>query len=308
MLNALTIDLEDWFQVSNVEHIIPFEKWDECEPRLVANTRRLLDLLARADVRATFFVLGWNAERFPGLVREIREAGHEVGSHGYAHRLVFDQRPEEFAADLALAGQVIGEACGVRPRCYRAPSFSITPRSVWAFDVLQEAGVEVDSSVFPIFHERYGFQGAPRLPHRVRVNGTARLVEAPPSTVRLLGHNFPFAGGAYFRLLPYWAAKRFCQLLNRRGEPVIFYLHPWELDPGMPRFRLSPFRQLRSYANLEQTEERMERLLRDFEFGPLSEALRGWADLGVWSPRGGNEARSVASAAIAWPADPRLRE
>ena len=179
---------------------------------------------------------------------------------------------------------------------------------VWAFDVLQEAGFEVDSSVFPIFHERYGFQGAPRLPHRVRVNGTARLVEAPPSTVRLLGRNFPFAGGAYFRLLPYWAAKRFCQLLNRRGEPVIFYLHPWELDPGMPRFRLSPFRQLRSYANLEQTEERVARLLRDFEFGPLSEALAGWADLGVWSPRGGNEARSVASAAIAWPADPRPLE
>jgi len=308
MLNALTIDLEDWFQVSNVEHIIPFEKWDECEPRLVANTCRLLRLLARTGTRATFFVLGWNAERFPGLVQEVHAAGHEIGSHGYAHRLIFDQRLEEFAADLALAEQVIGEACGVKPRCYRAPSFSITPRSVWAFEVLQAAGFEVDSSIFPIVHERYGFRGAPRLPHRVRVNGRSSLVEAPPSTVRLLRRNFPFAGGAYFRLLPYWAARGFCSRLNRRGEPVIFYLHPWELDPDIPRFRLSPFRQLRSYANLDQTEERVTRLLRDFEFGSLSEALAGCADLQVWEPNGSAGAGARPSVGEASATSARLLE
>jgi len=285
MLNALTIDLEDWFQVSNLEHIIPFDRWDDCRPRLVGNTLELLELLDRAGVRATFFVLGWNAGRFPTLVRDIQQAGHEIASHGYAHRVIYAQNPEEFAADLALATQVIGEACGVRPRCYRAPSFSITPRSVWAFDVLEAAGFEVDSSVFPVFHERYGFMSAPRLPHRVRLNGHARLVEAPPSTIRLAGRNYPFAGGAYFRLLPYWAAKGFCKWLNRHGEPVIFYLHPWEVDPEIPRFRLSPFRRLRSYANLDQTEQRLKRLLQDFSFGTLSEALAARPRLSEWDPR-----------------------
>jgi len=303
MLNALTIDLEDWFQVSNLEHLIPYQEWGSRPPRLAENTRRLLELLAKADARATFFVLGWNAAHFPQLVREIKAAGHEIGSHGYAHRLVYQQAPEQFAFDLALATNAIGEASGVRPCCYRAPSFSITPRSAWALQALVAAGFEVDSSVFPIFHERYGFCGAPRLPHRIRVNGAASLVEAPPSTVRLAGRNFPFAGGAYFRLLPYWAVKRLCQLLNGRGEPIIFYLHPWELDPCIPRFRLSPFRFLRSYANLHQTEDRLTRLLRDFRFGTLSEALAQIPALGTWNPAEvsfgpqGQEATALAAGA-----------
>jgi polysaccharide deacetylase family protein (PEP-CTERM system associated) len=303
MLNALTIDLEDWFQVSNVSHIIPFETWDECRPRLVENTGRLLELLAAHDVRATFFVLGWNARRFPGLVRDIKAAGHEVASHGYAHRLIYEQTPEEFASDLAHATDAIGEACGERPRCYRAPSFSITPESLWAFEVLDAAGMGVDSSVFPIFHERYGFTAAPRLPHRVRVNGTANMVEVPPSTVRFAGRNFPFAGGAYFRLLPQVAVERCCRSLNGRGEPVIFYLHPWELDPDIPRFPLSPFRRLRSYANLHTTERRVARLLSRFRFGPLSDVLPGCPPLSEWRPdkdvRRGNG--RAAKAAVASP-------
>lgn len=284
MLNALTIDLEDWFQVSNVEHIIPFEAWDECRPRLVENTGRLLELLATHDVRATFFVLGWNARRFPGLVRDIKAAGHEVASHGYAHRLIYEQTPEEFASDLAQAADAIGEACGERPRCYRAPSFSITPKSLWAFEVLDAAGMGMDSSVFPIFHERYGFTAAPRLPHRVRVNGSANMVEVPPSTVRFAGRNFPFAGGAYFRLLPQVAVEHFCRSLNGRGEPVIFYLHPWELDPDIPRLPLSPFRRLRSYANLHTTERRVARLLSCFRFGRLADVLPGCPPLTEWRP------------------------
>ncbi len=301
-LNALTVDLEDWFQVSNVEHIIPFEDWRNCRPRLVENTRRLLDLLAAAGVRATFFVLGWNAARFPHLVREIRDAGHEIGSHGYAHRLVFDQSPEQFAADLFRATQCIGEAAGVRARCYRAPSFSITPRSTWAFEVLEYAGFDTDSSVFPIYHERYGFLGAPRLPHRVRVNGSAGIVEVPPSTVRLAGRNFPFAGGAYFRLLPEWAVEMFCRRLNERGEPVVFYLHPWELDPDIPRFALSPFRRLRSYANLEHTQARIARLIRAFRFGTLSDMLAHSPASAEWTPPGSNgSAHSPASPVAARP-------
>ena len=287
MLNALTIDLEDWFQVSNLEHLIPYGSWGECASRLASNTRRLLALLDRCGVRATFFVLGWNAARHPGLVREVEQAGHEIASHGYGHRLVYELTPERFAQDLARAETAIGEACGASPRAYRAPSFSVTARSLWACQVLAEGGYELDSSVFPILHERYGLQAAPRLPHRVTLDGRGSLLEAPPSTVRYLGRNFPFAGGAYFRLLPYPAARHFCRRLNRRGEPIVFYLHPWELDPEIPRFRLSPFRRLRTYANLDQTEPRMERLLKDFRFGPLSEALAQWrktSALPEWDP------------------------
>jgi len=286
MLNALTIDLEDWFQVSNLAQLIPFARWGECRPRLVESSRRLLELLAGAGVRATFFVLGWNAERFPELVGEIKQAGHEIGSHGHAHRLIYQQSPEEFAADLARASQAIGGAAGERPRCYRAPSFSLTPRSAWAFAALEAAGFSVDSSVFPVVHERYGFPGAPRLPHRVQVDGRAALVEAPPSTMRFAGQNLAFAGGAYFRLLPYWAVAGCCRALNRRGEPVVFYLHPWELDPGIPRFRLSAFRRLRSYANLHRTESRLARLLRSFCFGTLSEMLAERPALREWTPQG----------------------
>jgi polysaccharide deacetylase family protein (PEP-CTERM system associated) len=301
MLNALTIDLEDWFQVSNVNHIIPFETWDDCRPRLVENTGRLLELLGTYDVRATFFVLGWNARRFPGLVRDIKAAGHEVASHGYAHRLIYEQTPEEFASDLARATDAIGEACGERPRCYRAPSFSITPESLWAFEVLDAAGMGVDSSVFPIFHERYGFTAAPRLPHRVRVNGTANMVEVPPSTVRFAGRNFPFAGGAYFRLLPQAAVERFCRMLNGRGEPVIFYLHPWELDPGIPRFRLSPFRRLRSYANLHTTARRVARLVSLFRFGRLCDMLPTCPPFSEWRPGEEMRPREGETAGVARP-------
>jgi polysaccharide deacetylase family protein (PEP-CTERM system associated) len=275
MLNALTIDLEDWFQVSNLEHLISVEQWGQCRPRLVDDTSRLLETLASADVRATFFVLGWNARHFPDLVRTIRRAGHEIGSHGYAHRRVYDQTPEEFADDLAMANEVIAEAAGVRPRCYRAPSFSITPRSVWALEVLAAAGFEADSSVFPVRHDRYGFPSAPRLPYRIRTESGACLTEAPPSTLKLGGGNLPFSGGAYFRLLPYAVVNKLCHLLNGRGEPVIFYFHPWEIDPEIPHFRLSPFRRLLSYINLDKTQSRLDALLRSFEFGTLSEMLAG---------------------------------
>jgi polysaccharide deacetylase family protein (PEP-CTERM system associated) len=283
--NALTFDLEDWFQVSNLEHLIPYAQWGECQSRLVANTCRLLELLARAGVRATFFVLGWNAERFPGLVQEVAAAGHEIASHGYAHRLVYEQTPEAFAADLARATEVIGSACGVRPNAYRAPSFSITPRAAWAFDVLAANGFEVDASVFPIFHERYGYRGAPRLPHRVLTDRGARLIEAPPSTLRLLGRNYPFAGGAYFRILPYPVVQRFCRRLHAAGEPTVFYFHPWELDPDLPRFRLSPFRRLRSYVNLDRTEARLRELLHDFRFSTLSQLLAERPRLPEWQPQ-----------------------
>lgn len=291
MTNAVTFDLEDWFQVSNLEHLIPYARWEECPSRLEQNTRRVLAALDRAGVKATFFVLGWNAARFPHLVREVAEAGHEIASHGYAHGLVYEQTPEEFSADLRRAAQAIGEACGLAPRSYRAPSFSITPRASWAFAALAEAGFQVDASVFPIFHERYGFRGAPRVPHRVALAKGAALTEAPPSTLRLLGRNYPFAGGAYFRILPYPVVRRFCRRLQAAGEPLVFYFHPWEFDPEIPRFRLSPFRALRSYVNLDRTEARLASLLRDFPFGPLARLLGELPALPAWEPPAAPPAR-----------------
>ncbi len=268
-----------------MEHLIPFEQWEQCDSRLERNTQLVLNLLERAKVTATFFVLGWNAERYPHLVREIAQAGHEIASHGYAHRLVYEQTPEEFAADLARGTEAIANACGVTPRAYRAPSFSITPNAAWAFEVLAEAGFTVDASVFPIFHERYGFAGAPRLPHRVALRSGRTLVETPPSTLRLLGRNYPFAGGAYFRLLPYLAVRTFSCRLQAAGEALVFYLHPWEFDPGIPRFRLSPFRRLRSYVNLDRTEARLEALLQIFVSARFLTAGRGHRSSGPGSRR-----------------------
>ena len=280
-MNALTFDLEEWFHVSNVEHLISRDEWEQCDSRLEAQTHRVLALLDCARVSATFFILGWNAERYPHLVQEIADAGHEIASHGYAHRLVYEQTPEEFAADLARATEAIVAACGVRPRSYRAPSFSITPRTTWAFEVLADAGMQIDASVFPIFHERYGFPRAPRLPHRINTI-TGGLLEVPPSTRRILGRNYPFAGGAYFRILPYRTVRRFCKRLQRAGEPLVFYFHPWEFDPEIPKFRLSPFRQLRSYVNLEKTEARVQSLLSDFSFGTLSDMIAAYAPFPSW--------------------------
>lgn len=282
--NALTIDLEDWFQVSNLEHLIPFDAWGECTPHIVENTYRLLDLLDAADTRATFFVLGWNAHHFPQLVQDIADAGHEIGSHGYAHRRIYHQSQEELAADLDLAVKATAEAAGVRPRVYRAPSFSVTPRSAWALEVIEAAGFEVDSSVFPVLHDRYGFPVAPRLPSRVRLNGSARLLEAPPSTVRLAGRNIPFSGGAYFRLLPHALVEQLCHRLQHRGEPLVFYFHPWELDPTIPHYKLSPFRAMLSYTNLSKTGGRLARLLRSFRFGTVSEMVGQLPVAQEWDP------------------------
>ena len=181
----------------------------------------------------------------------------------------------------------------MRPRSYRAPSFSITPRSTWAFEVLAEAGFSLDASVFPIFHERYGFQAAPRVPHRVVLESGAVLFEAPPSTLRLAGRNYPFAGGAYFRILPYPVVRRFGRRLLAAGEPLVFYFHPWEFDPEIPRFRLSPFRRLRSYVNLDRTEERLGALVQDFRFGTFSQMLTESPVQLAWKPPASSPVRGA---------------
>jgi polysaccharide deacetylase family protein (PEP-CTERM system associated) len=271
--NLLTIDLEDWFQVSNLERYIGREHWLECESRLEPSTYRLLALLDEAGVKATFFVLGWNAERHACLVREIARCGHEIAIHGYQHQLVYDQTPVQFAWELAHCQDLVSSITGATVRGYRAASFSVVRRSLWALELLDQHGFEYDSSIFPIQHPRYGMPESPDRPFRVAINGHASLVEFPISTMRCLGWKTGFSGGAYFRLFPYAVVSRCIRRMNARGQTAVVYLHPWEIDPEQPRVRLPlPLRVL-CYGNLEGTEAKLRRLLRDFEFAPVATYL-----------------------------------
>ena len=273
IVNGMSVDVEDYFQVSAFEKTVDRRRWDRLESRVCRNTDRLLALFARVDVRATFFVLGWVADRYPELVGRIAAAGHEVASHGYSHRLVYDQTPDEFREDLRRARHAIEAAAGCEVLGYRAPSYSITNKSRWALDVLAEEGYAYDASIFPIHHDRYGIPDAPRHPH-VIVAGGSTLWEAPGSTVRCGRVNLPVGGGGYFRILPYqwtrWGIRRL-NLVERR--PAIFYLHPWEIDPEQPRLTGSALSRFRHYRNLGATEARLERLCQEFRFAPISEVL-----------------------------------
>ena len=277
IVNAMTIDVEDYFHVSAFEDVVRRADWDSYERRVVANTKRLLDLFARADVRATFFVLGWVADREPGLVRAIVAADHELASHGYAHRLIYRQEPEAFRDDVRRSKVLLEQIGGVEVRGYRAPSFSVTPRSRWALDVLLEEGYAYDASIFPIRHDRYGMPGAPRHPYLERT-AAGTLVEAPATTVAVGPMTMPAAGGGYFRIFPYaltrWAIRRVNELEQR---PVIVYLHPWEVDPQQPRLRAGRLSRFRHYTNLHRTESRLDRLVREFTFAPLGAVLEDLA-------------------------------
>jgi polysaccharide deacetylase family protein (PEP-CTERM system associated) len=275
VVNAMSVDVEDYFQVSAFEGAISRDRWASFESRVVSNTERVLATLDRSGTRATFFVLGWVAERHPALIKRIADRGHEIASHGYDHRLVFDLTPEEFRADLGRARVAIEAAAGVRVRGYRAPSYSITARSLWALDVLIEEGYAYDASIFPIYHDRYGLPSAPRHIHTItRSAGT--LWEVPGSTTRVSGMNLPIAGGGYFRLLPYgWTRLGIARVNRLERQPVVFYIHPWELDPDQPRLPVSPLTRLRHYRNLTETVPRLERLLREFRFDSIGAILDG---------------------------------
>ena len=272
VVNAMTIDVEDYFHVSVFDGVIPRSSWDRLESRVSANTSRMLDIFAEHGVRGTFFVLGWVAERFPELVRRIAATGHEVASHGYGHRLVYDQTPAAFREDVRRAKALLEDASGVRVHGYRAPSYSIVPRSLWALDVLIEEGHAYDSSIFPIRHDRYGIPVSGRHAYVVD-RPVGRLVEAPASTTTLGGMNLPVAGGGYFRLLPYAWTRWGISRVNAEAKPAIFYLHPWEIDPSQPRLSCGLLSRIRHYRNLSQTESRLRRLLREFSWGPLRDVL-----------------------------------
>jgi polysaccharide deacetylase family protein (PEP-CTERM system associated) len=272
VVNAMTVDVEDYFQASAFDRIVSRPSWAERESRVVGNTRRLLEFFAAHRVRGTFFILGWVAERYPALVREIAAGGHELASHGFDHQLIYTLTREQFRDDVRRAKAAIEDAGGCRVHGYRAPSFSIVTASLWALDVLIEEGHSYDASVFPIHHDRYGIPGAPRLPHVIE-RGAGAIIEVPASTVRLGAANLPIAGGGYFRLLPYAFTKWGISRVNAAGEPVVFYIHPWEIDPGQPRLPVSRLTALRHYSNLDDTLNRLERMVGDFAFDTIAAAL-----------------------------------
>jgi polysaccharide deacetylase family protein (PEP-CTERM system associated) len=274
VINALSVDVEDWFQVSNFDDIVARETWDSLPSRVERNTRRLLDLFDSKGAKGTFFVLGWIAERFPHLVREIRERGHDLASHGFGHELVWRQSPEAFASDLQRARRAIESATGVTPRGYRAPSFSIDRRSFWAFEVLANQGYAYDSSVFPVRHPRYGVPDFPRTPTRLVTRQGKILAEFPLTTWRILRRNVGAAGGGYLRILPLSLLERAFDAMNDQGEPACLYVHPWEIDPDQPRVRVKGLGAFTHYTNLDKTEQRLRRLLSRSSFAPIEQCLQ----------------------------------
>lgn len=270
--NAFSIDVEDYFHVQALSGAIDRTQWDRLEYRVEENTRRMLEIIEAEGVRATFFVLGWVAQRSPGLVRVIHDAGHEVACHGLSHQLVYRQSPQTFRDETREAKERLEDAAGVRVRGYRAATYSITKDSLWALDTLVELGFDYDSSIFPIRHDLYGIPDAPRFRHQP---GDRPLVELPITTVEILGQRFPCGGGGYFRLLPYWLFRAALKRVNAYDrQPAVFYCHPWEIDPDQPRVNGIPLRsKFRHYHNLDTMESRLRRLLRDFKWGRMDEVF-----------------------------------
>jgi polysaccharide deacetylase family protein (PEP-CTERM system associated) len=264
IVNALTIDVEDYFQVSAFERHVDRSDWDGIPRRVESNVDRILELLAKHGARATFFTLAWLAERHPAMVRRIVDAGHELASHGYAHGRAHDQLPHEFQEDIARSKAILENLSGQPVRGYRAPSFSVGPRNPWAFECIADAGYRYSSSVYPIRHDHYGAPASPRFAHEVHPG----LIEVPVATVRLMNTNLPAGGGGYFRLLPYAISRWSLARINRVDRrPAMFYFHPWELDPEQPRVAgVSAKTRFRHYLNLDRTEARLGRLLRDFRW------------------------------------------
>lgn len=259
-MGVLTVDLEDWFQVYNFSRTIKFDDWENQEVRVVSNTNKVLSILDESNTKATFFVLGWVAEKFPELIREIHDKGHEIACHGYSHKPIFEMGRGEFAKDLDKSVDAIENACGVRPIGFRAPSFSVVKNTLWALDILREKGFKYDSSMVPTRHPDYGIQGIPKKPFKIR-----GIIEVPMTTT----YGLPFGGG-YFRLFPYF----FTRHLMKKHKKPIFYVHPWEFDPDQPRHKLPLLKKFRHYVGLNSTEKKFRKLLKDFDSVRMDEFLK----------------------------------
>lgn len=268
VLNALSVDVEDYFMVSAFEKHVKRSEWERFECRVEKNTMKILDIMDEYGARATFFVVGWVAERYPELVREIHRRGHELGCHSFSHRLIYEMTPDEFRQDLRKTRRAI-ESAGVGPVIgFRAPSFSVVERNLWALDILRKEGFKYDASIFPAAHARGGIADAARYPHWIK-----DLAEFPMSTARVLGKSLPFSGGGYFRLFPYPLIRFGMEQSVRQGKPTIIYVHPWEFDPDQPRMKAAPVDRFKHYVNLDKTESKFRRLLRDYHFAPVRDVL-----------------------------------
>jgi polysaccharide deacetylase family protein (PEP-CTERM system associated) len=274
VVNAFSIDVEDYFQVAALAPAVPRESWPTREYRVERNTDVILNLLAERGIRGTFFILGWCAERSPELIRRIAGAGHEIACHGFSHRLIYEQTPEDFREEARRSKHFLEDTIGAPVTGYRAASFSITKRSLWALDALIDLGFEYDSSVFPIRHDRYGIPGASRDIGPITAPSGRTIVEFPMSAASFAGVRVPVSGGGYFRLLPYAVTRAGLKQINERiGQPFTFYLHPWEVDPGQPRVRVKAFSRFRHYNNLHKCEGRLRRLLGEFQFSTMRDVL-----------------------------------
>jgi polysaccharide deacetylase family protein (PEP-CTERM system associated) len=274
VINAMTVDVEEYFHVSGFADVIRPEDWPNFESRVEVNTRKLLDIFSAHGAVATFFVLGWVAERHPHLVQALQRAGHEVACHGHSHKLVYETTPQEFRTDVRHAKKLLEDLTGTEVVGYRAPSFSIVRGSLWALDILAEEGFHYDSSIFPIRRNRYGIPDAERFPHRWQSNNGKGLTQFPISTLRVFGVNVPVGGGGYLRLFPYAVTRWSIQHLNKsEGRPAIVYIHPWELDPAQPWVPGRLMNRFRQYVNLRTTETKLHRLLASFAFQSLRSFL-----------------------------------
>ena len=273
--NVVSVDVEDYFHAEAFSGVMDSSRWERQTSRVEVNTRRLLELLAALNVHATFFVLGWVADRFPGLVRDIAAGGHELGCHSYWHRLIYKLQPAEFREDTRRAKDVIEQISGQTVNVYRAPTYSVVDRSVWAFEILAELGFSYDSSIYPIHHDRYGMPDAPRAPFRFQTP-SGPMTEFPLTTFRLAGHNMPVGGGGYLRLLPRMYTRLGLKRVQAEGLPIVIYIHPWEVDPEQPRLPGGLSTRLRHYTNLSQTFERFRTVLLSGEYTSFRES--GLAD------------------------------
>ena len=273
--HAMTIDVEDYFHVAAFKDNIKVSDWDSMPCRVEKNTARLLQLFNDANIKATFFVLGWVAERYPQIVRDIKAQGHEIASHGYSHQLIYTQSQDVFREETAKSKAILQEQAQCEVVGYRAASYSITRKSLWALDILAELGFTWDSSIFPTHHDNYGIPGSPERPYRITTHNGTELTEFPLTTAKVLGQSIPAAGGGYFRQYPYALSRwLFQRASDNQTKPQIFYLHPWEIDPEQPRVEgASRFSRFRHYTNLHRCLPRLERMLADFKFGTVSESL-----------------------------------
>jgi polysaccharide deacetylase family protein (PEP-CTERM system associated) len=275
-INAFTIDVEDYFQVEAMSAVIARDTWSQREYRCERNVGRLLEMLAERRIHGTFFILGWIAERSPQLVRDIAAAGHEIACHGMSHKLIYKQTREEFRGETRKSKALLEDLTGKQVQGYRAASFSIVKSSLWALDELIDAGFSYDSSVFPIQHDNYGMPDAALEPYEIVAPSGRKIVEFPMSIVNWGKLKLPVSGGGYFRIFPYWFTRKSLARINEREQrPFVFYLHPWEIDPGQPRIAASLKSRLRHYTNLSRCEARLGRLLDEFAFAPMREVLSG---------------------------------